>query len=340
VRRHGPTGFRSLPGWQKTLVVLIAILLVFAVVAAAGSYALMSRYEGRTNQADILGGFAEPKDRQHWESGPLDLLLLGSDSRDGEPDEGRYTGQRSDTIMLVHLSRNLDRATIVSIPRDSYVYVPAAGGWGGGMNKLNAAFAFGGAPLAARTITRLTGVKFDGALIADFAGISKMVDAVDGVRVCLPYTVRSAFSERVWEKGCHEIDGEEAEELMRQRRNVPGGDFGRIHDQQLVVKAIAEKVSAEGMLSNPLRLDDLLVTAAEALTIDKNLDLRELALDARRIKPANIKFATVPYTSASLKTHAGSAVKLDKDKAKALFAALRDDTIQEWLAENPQRTPG
>ncbi|MFE9956959.1 LCP family protein [Micromonospora sp. NPDC005299] len=326
--------------WQKALVVLLTLVLVGGICGGAGALAVVSRYEGKTHHEDLLGPVAAPKDEQRWKAGPLDLLLLGSDSREGEPDEGRFSGQRSDTIMLVHLSKNLDHATIVSIPRDSYVYVPPAGGWKGGMNKLNAAFAFGGAPHAAKTITQLTGVKFDGALIANFASINKMVDAVDGVRVCVPYTVRSTFSKTAWEKGCHDLDGVEAEEFMRQRKSVPGGDFGRIHDQQLVVKAIAEKVAAEGMLQNPFQLDDLLSTAAEALTIDKALNLREFALVARDIKPSNIRFATVPYTSASLKTHAGSSVKLDDAKAREMFAAIRDDTIQEWLAAHPQKAPG
>jgi len=340
LRIHRARGFRSWPRWRKVLLIVLLVGLVAGLCAGAGAFALINRYESKAQHEDLLGPAAQPRDEQRWKKGPLNLLLLGSDSREGEPDEGRFGGQRSDTIMIVHLSKNLDRATIVSIPRDSYVYVPAAGGWNGGMNKLNAAFAFGGAPHAAQTITRLTGVKFDGALIANFASINKMVDAVDGVRVCIPYTVRSTFSDRVWEKGCHDLDGEEAEEFMRQRKAVPGGDFGRIHDQQLVVKAVAEKVSAERMLTNPLRLDELLVTAAEALTIDKSLDLKELALTVRRIKPSNMSFATVPYTSASLKTHAGSAVKLDDAKAKEMFAAIRDDTIQQWLAANPQKVPG
>jgi LCP family protein required for cell wall assembly len=289
---------------------------------------------------DILGPVAQPKDEKRWKSGPLNLLLLGSDSRAGLPDASRYPGQRSDTIMMVHLSKNLDQATIISIPRDSYVNVPAAGVWQGGMNKLNAAFAFGGAPHAAKTITQLTGVKFDGAIIANFASVHKMVDVVDGVRVCISYDVRSTFTDKVWNKGCHDLHGVEAEEFMRQRIEVPGGDFGRIHDQQLVVRAIAEKVSAEGMLSNPLRLDSLLLTAAEALTIDKSLNLRDLALVARDIKPANIRYATVPYTTASLETDAGMSVELDDRKAAAMFAAVRDDTIQAWLAANPQRVPG
>jgi LCP family protein required for cell wall assembly len=223
--------------------------------------------------------------------------------------------------MLVHIGKNLDRATIISIPRDSYVYIPAGGSWKGGMNKLNAAFAFGGAPLAATTITRLSGVQFDGALIANFASIRDMVAAVDGVRVCIPYDVKSTFSDKVWKKGCHDLDAAQAEEFVRQRKKVPVGDFGRIHDQQLVVKAIVEKMSDQGMLSNPLQLNNLLVTAAKALTVDNGLDIQELALMAKGISPTKIMYATVPYTTASLKTPAGSADKLDDGKANDLFAA-------------------
>ncbi|WP_240942520.1 LCP family protein [Planosporangium thailandense] len=326
-------------GWKKALLGLGVLLLVLATGTAIGAYALVNRYQSKVSRTDLLGTVAKPKDEQRWKSGPLNLLLLGSDSREGEPDQGRFPGERSDTIMLVHISKNLDKATVISLPRDSYVNVPAAGPWEGGMNKLNSAFAFGGAPHAAKTITELTGVQFDGAVIANFASIRKLVDLVGGVNVCVPYDVRSTFSSKVWSKGCHDLDGDEAEEFVRQRKEVPGGDFGRIHDQQLVVKGIMEKVNADGMLTNPLRLDSLLVTAAQALTIDKSVDLQELVLAARQVKPANVKYATVPYTSANLQTPAGSAVKLDDSKAAAMFAAVRDDTIQEWLEANPQKAP-
>ena len=204
--------------------------------------------------------------------------------------------------MLVHIARSRDRASIISIPRDSYVTVPAGGRWAGGKNKINAAFAFGGAPLAAKTVQQLTGVPLDGAMIANFDSVHELVDAVDGVRVCVPYRVNSILSGKVWAEGCHDMTGTEANEFMRQRYDVPGGDFGRMHNQQLVIKAIIAKATADGLLSNPLTFDNLLITAADALTVDQDLDLRELALAVRDIRPANISYATVPYPPRALKT--------------------------------------
>ena len=242
--------------------------------------------------------------------------------------------------MLVHIARTRDRASIISIPRDSYVTVPAGGRWAGGKNKINAAFAFGGAPLAAKTVQQLTGVPLDGAMIANFGSVHELVDAVDGVQVCVPYQVNSIMSSKVWTEGCHDMTGAEADEFMRQRYDVPGGDFGRMHNQQLVIKATIAKATADGLLSNPLTFDDLLITAADALTVDQDLDLRELALAVRDIRPANISYATVPYTTAGLKTPAGSAVQLDTKKAAEMFAAIKNDTIDRWLTDHPQADPG
>jgi LCP family protein required for cell wall assembly len=329
--------FRGLPRWQRVLIVLGAVVVLLTGVGAAGAWALVHRYESAVTHEDLLGDAAPPKQQtqEHFDSGPLNLLLLGSDSRAGETDKGHVAGERSDTIMLVHISNNRDKATVISIPRDSYVYIPPGGPWKGGKNKLNAAFAFGGAPLAAKTITQLTGIPLDGAMIANFAGIRTMVDAVGGVNVCIPYDVKSYFSTKVWKKGCNFMDGPTAEEFMRNRMYVPGGDFGRMKDQQLVVQGIIEKVSSGGVLDNPLKFDKLLITAAQSLTVDQNLDIRKLATSVKSIRPADVKFATVPVSNDNLKTAAGSSVELDAKKAPELFAAIKGDTVDQWLAANP-----
>jgi LCP family protein required for cell wall assembly len=336
---------RRMPGWKKALLGLAVLLLVLIGGVVGGGYFLYSRYDHKVSRADLLpavdGEEETPSRRaENWKSGPLNLLLLGSDSRATRPGGKSPIGERSDTIMLVHIARDRSRATIVSIPRDSYVDVPAAGRWGGGKNKINAAFAYGGAPLAATTVRRLTGVPLDGAMIANFASIRELVDAVDGVEVCLPYEVPSLMSARVWKPGCHRMDGAEAAEFMRQRYDVPGGDFGRINNQQLVVKGVIAKVSKGDLLSDPLTFDRLMVTVAGALTVDKSLDLRKLALAVKGIAPGAITYATVPYTTASLRTPAGAAVRLDPAKSAAMFAALRDDTIDRWPAAHPPTTPG
>lgn len=340
-RRSG--WFRALPGWKKALLVLSVLLLVMAGGVTGGGLLLYNRYENKVERAALLPAAPAEEAAQserNWESGALNLLLLGSDSRATEPGGTSPIGERSDTIMLVHIAKSRDKAAIVSIPRDSYVDVPAGGNWKGGKNKINAAFAFGGAALTATTVRQLTGLPLDGAMIANFASIRDLVDAVDGVNVCVPYDVRSSHSSRVWDKGCHDLTSEAAEDFMRQRYDVPGGDFGRMHNQQLVVKAIIAKVSKNGTLTNPLALDNLISIGADSLTVDESLNLRDLAFAVKDIKPAAISYATVPYTSASLKTPAGSAVKLDPKKSAEMFAALKDDTIDQWLAANPQKTPG
>lgn len=332
-------GFRGLPRWKKVLIVAGSALLAVALIAVGTAWALVGRYEGQVKHEDLLGDAAVPRNeqQQHFASGPINLLLLGSDSRAGTVDQNKVSGQRSDTIMLVHIAANRKQAAVISIPRDSFVDIPPGGSWSGGKNKINAAFAFGGAPLAAKTITQLTGVPLDGAMIADFAGIEKMVDAVGGVRVCINYDVQSTFSSRFWAKGCHQMNGAEAEEFVRQRKMVPGGDFGRMKDQQLVVQAIFTKVSSEGVLTNPLRLDRLLMTAAQTLTIDKSLNLRQLASVVMDIKPSAVRYATLPYTNPGLQTFAGSSVELDATKCASMFAAIRNDTIDQWIADNPSK---
>jgi LCP family protein required for cell wall assembly len=333
--------FRKLPKWQRVLIILG--IAVFSLVGGgtAAAYGLLHRYESAVHQDDLMGDAAVPREvqQEHWKSGPLNFLLLGSDSREGETDKGVVAGERSDTIMLMHISAKRDSAAIISIPRDSYVMIPESKGRKAGMNKLNAAYAFGGAPLAAKTVSLLTGITLDGAMIVNFAGIRKMVDAVDGVEVCVDYDVKSTFSNTRWKKGCHNMNGKNAEEFVRSRKGVPGGDFGRMHDQQLVVSGIINKVSQGDVLSNPLKFDKLVVTAAQSLTVDKSIDLRTLAMSVKTIRPENVKFGTAPFSNPGLKTPVGSAVELDAVKDKELFDAIKNDTMAAYFAANPTVPP-
>ncbi|WP_345639302.1 LCP family protein [Rugosimonospora acidiphila] len=111
------------------MVATAVVLLVVAGGLVGGAWALDHRYEVKVTHEDLLGPVAAslPVIESHFASGPLNLLLLGSDSRAGETGKGTVSGQRSDTIMLVHISAQRDKATVISIPRDSYVHIPAGG---------------------------------------------------------------------------------------------------------------------------------------------------------------------------------------------------------------------
>lgn len=298
---------------------------------------LAARYEAKVERADILGDVPRPVTPGESRP-PMNFLVLGSDSRSPEARGFDATGDRSDTIMIVHVASGWRSAFIFSIPRDSYVYVPPAGSWPGGLNKINAAMSFGGAAHAARTVYELTKIPLNGAFVVNFTGVDRMVEVVGSVHVCLPYRIQSTQTGQVWEQGCHDMGPEEARQFMRTRMGVPGGDFGRIYNQQLVVKALASQIANAGMLTNPIQLDRLISIAAESVTVDESTDLRQLILDLRNIHPDDIEFATVPWTR-TMQTDAGSSVELDMPAAQELFQAVIEDRTSEWLAAHPQELP-
>jgi LCP family protein required for cell wall assembly len=326
-----PTPKLKSPRWLRALLITGATLMVISGGSLALIYGLASRYEQKVDREDILAGVPVAESNEFG----TNFLVLGSDSRaDQDTQSLDETGSRSDTIMIVHVKRDNSGALIVSIPRDSYVDVPAGGDWKGGKNKINSALAFGGANLAAKTVYNLTQVPLHGAMLVNFDGVQKMVAAVGGVNVCTPFEVKSIHTGDFWSVGCHDMSPAEAQDFMRQR-HVPGGDLGRIKSQQNVIKGLMKKATTTGVLTNPAKLDSLLSTAAESLTVDKNVNLRDLAFALKGINPDNVKFATTPALG-TMTTDAGSSVELDEAGLEALFTAVREDKTDEWLAANPQ----
>jgi len=344
-------GRRGGTPWTTVGLIVGVALLMVSVGTIGAAWAISARYEKNIKRADLLGdvptttrtddtGSTYASDDDSGIVGPLNFLVLGSDSRLADPTVRANTvGERSDTMMLVHVTANLDGAYVISIPRDSYVDIPAGGVWQGGKNKINAAFSYGGAPLAAKTVYGLTGLPLDGAVVVDFNSVRTMVNAVDGVRVCTTYTVRSIHTERVWKAGCNHMGGDSALDFMRQRYNVPGSDFGRIHNQQLVLNALLARVVSRGTLTNPLRFDAFLRAATGAITIDDDMDVQSLALALRHLRPENLTFETLPYTSESFWTPYGTAVKVDEKATKDLFLAVNEDRLPEWQAARKAAAP-
>lgn len=335
---------RRTPWATVSLIVGVALLLVSLGTIGAG-WAISARYEKNIKRADLLGdvpttkrtaatdGSAADADPGDGVVGPLNVLVLGSDSRLADPSgPANSVGQRSDTIMLVHVTADLSHAYVISIPRDSYVEIPAAGGWVGGKNKINAAFTYGGAPLAAETVYNLTGLPLDGAVVVDFTSVRTLVDAVGGVRVCTSYEVRSIHTDRIWPAGCNAMSGDSAQDFIRQRHSMPGGDFGRIHNQQLVLTSLLSKTTSRGTLTNPMRFDAFLRAATGAVTVDETMDVQGLALALRHLRPDDLTFATLPSTSSSLRTPYGLAVEVDEQATDDLFAAVSQDRLPEWKA--------
>jgi LCP family protein required for cell wall assembly len=319
--------------------VLIATAAVVVLAALGATGLLMERQRAYDrNIQRVPGVFPAESDRparmpgraQNW-------LLVGSDRRadqattdlDANQPLWRYGAQRADTIMLVHLPADRGRIYLVSFPRDAWVPIQ-----GQGKAKLNAAFSFGGPPLLIATMERLTGVRVDHLAILDFEGFRSMTDALGGVDVHVTRTVWAPAQKVLWPAGTHHLDGARALDFVRQRHNLPGGDLGRIKRQQAFLKALAGQVVERGTLANPLKLNAFLDAATKAVSVDESLTisrLRSLALRFRWVRPGDVVFVTAPVAGTGTEGRQ-SVLYLDRTRGKRLYRALREDTVEGYLA--------
>lgn len=321
-------------------------LLVVVLLAVAGATAfvlgLQARLEGQIER--IPGVFSGLENRpEKATSGPaasaLNILLMGTDRRaelSGTGSEG--TGrewvpgaQRTDTIMILHIDGDRDGASLISIPRDSWVDVP-----GYGMAKVNAAFSYAGPSLAVETIERLTDVRIDHLAVVDMEGFKALTDAVGGVTMTVPRTVVDTRRDKVWTKGVHHLDGDEAMLYVRQRYGLPGGDLDRVSRQQAFVRSVMRSTVQTLRNGGPLAVYDVLDTLTRHVSVDSGWefgDMRRLVLDLRGIKVGDIDFLTVPVVGTGMEG-AQSVVYLDDDANRSLWESVRDDSVHKWLSTN------
>jgi LCP family protein required for cell wall assembly len=299
--------WRVVAGWA-------AAGIACALVAAGGvTAAALWRLEGNIRSEDIsrdLGTDRPTRPARPVASArtpsPLDVLVVGSDSRDGDngfigglADEGR-----SDTTLLLHLSADRRRAVAVSIPRDSMVDMPSCRSRGGGTEhagrrQFNEAFTIGGVACTLKTVERLTGLRIDHYIVVDFTGFKRMVDALGTIPVCLPRAVDDRRHHIHLPAGRSRVDGEQALAYVRERYDLgDGSDLGRIDRQQTFISSVLQEATSRGTLTNPPKLYAFLDAATGAVTMDPALArigaLASLAKDIAGIGLWNIRFVTVP----------------------------------------------
>lgn len=272
------------------------------------------------------------------------ILLIGSDSRaNGESatdagatggQEADWTrgGQRSDVLAVLHLSADGRSAAMVSIPRDSWVPVP-----GYGTTKVNAAFAYGGAPLAVRTVEQLTGVRIDHVVAIDFSGFARVTDALGGVRICVPQAVSDHLGTVA--AGCQVMDGQQALTYVRQRKTLPGGDFDRERRQQNWMRSVIAGATDRDLLSDPVKLTAVVRELASSVRTDDGLgeqQLLSLALGHRELRADDVTFLQAPLASpATGREGSQSVVYLDPAAGAELWAAVKADDLAAWEASHP-----
>ncbi len=306
------------------------------LVVSLTGYALFMHYNANINRLKgIVGQAGTPN------TAGVNYLLVGSDTR-ANPGDAPYqaspgspdyvTGQRSDTVMIVHIPAGRAKATVVSFPRDTLVQIPAyddaSGHHAAQFAKLNAAFSYGGPRLLVQTLQGLTGLQIDHYVQVDFAGFKKMVDALGGVTLCIGTTRHDHDSGDFLTQGTHHVNGDQALAFVRDRKGLPNGDFDRIRDQQYFLSVVMHTVLSAGTLSQPWKVNSFLDSVTKSLTADQGLsfgDMRELALRMRNLNPAHVTFLTLPNDGTAMRPPYGSVVLVNRDQADALFAELRTD---------------
>lgn len=316
---------------RRGRVIVLSVLLILAVLLGGGLLYL----RGLDNNMDRTDAFAGVDDRPPPAApGSLNILMLGSDSRDPDGGDGPY---RADTIILMHVPSSRDAAYLISIPRDLWIYVPpnADGTQGGREAKVNASTAWGGVPLMVQTIEGYTGVRLDHVMLIDFGGFVEVTDALGGVEMDIEQTITSIHPpNRTFEQGRQHLNGEEALDYVRQRYQFADGDFTRMRNQQQFLRALMDKATDTGTLANPAKLNAFLQTATSTLTVDQDFALVTTAHKFRHLRGSNLTFLTSPHAGTG-SAGGESVVFSDDEGAAQLYQAVREDRVARFVADNP-----
>jgi LCP family protein required for cell wall assembly len=269
----------------------------------------------------------------------LNILMIGSDSRAGANKKFGASladgGQRSDTVILLHLSPGRHQATVISFPRDSVVPTLACAAHGTGtpgqladptsLERINATFANGGPSCLFKTVEQETGIRIDHFLELNFTGFEHVVNDIGGVSICLPFAVNNPESGLVLGKGEHHVGGKLALAFWRTRENIgEGSDLQRIQRDQFLMASLLQGVEHSDILGSPTRVFSVVKDAASAMTTDMDLsNLVQIASSARGLSAKSVQFIevpTVPYPG-----DPQAEVEFQQPQSEALFSALAHD---------------
>ena len=233
--------------------------------------------------------------------------------------------------MIAQVSGDRESMTFMSIPRDSWVPIP-----GHADAKINAAFSWGGPALMIQTVENLTGIRIDHISITDFESFQTITDELGGVEITLTEPLRTGGT--MLPAGTHLLNGAQALDYTRQRYGLSGGDLSRMQRQQNWMRAMMVSAFNRDVLTNPARLNDLLIVVAENVAVDEHFQIaqmRNLALSMRNIRPGDVNFISAPITGLGRSPDgAQSIVNLDFDALEEVSQAFIEDRAAEFVADN------
>jgi len=334
------------PRWVRAgTAVGITFALIFGMVAAGGYLVLRhldSNITVDTSADDELGRPSSSGTAATPASdlSPLNILVMGSDTRVGQGGEGGsakvYSSAQSDVVMLVHLYQGRQRAIVMSIPRDTWVTLPTCRTKGGGtrggfQGKFNEAFTIGGPACTIKLVKQVTGLPVDHFLVVDFNGVKDIINALGGVHICLKTALHDPIgggegSGLDLNAGSQVVMGDQGLALLRARHHIgDGSDISRMTRQHSFLSAMVRQVEATSLLTNPIRLYQILDAATRSITTDPGLGsllkLKSLAQTLTGLKPAQVTFLTIPWKLRG----DGANVLINTGEAQPILDAIAAD---------------
>lgn len=322
--RHDSSGPRRRRRWPWVLGVLAALVVAALVLAGLYAGALARSYDDnrRTVSAPNVG---------ESDDGAVNVLLLGSDSRAEDGDAGQ-DGERSDTMMLVHIPEDRSGVYVMSILRDLYVDIP-----GHGKAKVNSALAKGGYELTVDTVEDLLGVEVDHLVEVDFQGFRGVTEALGGVAVCNPTAFSSGVKDpSYYPRGEILLQDTAALRYVRERHAFADGDVTRVENQQRVVSGALDRFLSVDVLADPRRTMDVIATLSRHLTVDEGLDSRRVAgygWELRSLAGDDVQMFTVPNAGGAVDDTGQQIVLPDEPAMARLRAAFARDDVHSYLEQ-------
>ena len=332
------------------------IASIAIVGISAISWAGLGRISAAIPRVDAFAGL---ENRPKKESSAVNYLIVGSDTREGLSREeikrlkvggtDVAAGKRSDTMLLIHISKKRDKAAIISIPRDSYALIPEHNNSQGKLipaaySKINSAYNWGGAPLLIETLESMSDLRIDHYVELNFVGFVRMVDALGGVEICTKKDINDPKSHLTLPAGTHVLDGVDSLKFVRTRVFDGLGDLGRMKRQQEFASAMLRKATSAGVLLNPVKMVDFINSALDSVVTDEGLsqgDLLTLGKQLRNLSASNVRTLTIPLQYYNYnKNGVSAAVLWDPVLAPELFERIKnDEALIEQVRPDPSSSP-
>lgn len=335
-------------GWLKAIVWVMIVVLAGTFAVGAGSYFFI------TNQLSASGIEVYATDGNSFDlptpeeiDGPINVLLVGSDTREGQGSTayGPVGSALADVIILLHISRDRQNAVAMSIPRDLMVAVPSCPNPEGGdpypareFAQINSTMTKAGPACTLLAVQQLTGVTIPYLAVIDFKGVIAMSEAIGGVDVCVATAIDDEYTNLHLEPGEHTLIGDEALAFLRTRHGVgDGSDLSRISNQQVFLTSLVRKLKDEGALTNPFTMFRLGTAALSNMTLSKSLtDLGVIFGLAKQVNDVDLnKITFIKLPVYDLDGEYAGRVAPSPERAAELFELMASDKPLVLAEANP-----